>query len=461
MFQTPVLVVLLLALSSLAYYVGRKRAFSVAQGRIRNLHSLPAYYGFYTAIWSALPALLVIGLWVALQDKIVTSMVVAALPEEIRQTGADRLTLVVNDIKNLVAGNITSQEPSPAILAAAERYKELRSFGHGALFAVALSLAVLGGWITLLRIKPHHRARNAVETTILWVLIACSAIAILTTVGIVLSVLFESIRFFQAVPVTEFLFGLNWSPQTAIRADQVGSSGAFGAVPLFAGTLLITLIAMLVAVPVGLMSAIYLAEYAGPKLRATAKPLLEVLAGIPTVVYGFFAALIVAPFIRDSGGMFGLDIASESALAAGLVMGIMIIPFVSSLSDDVINAVPQSLRDGAYGMGATQSETVRKVIFPAALPGIVGAILLAVSRAVGETMIVVMAAGLAANLTANPFEAVTTVTVQIVTLLIGDQEFDSPKTLAAFALGLVLFVITLILNVAALYIVRKYREQYD
>jgi phosphate transport system permease protein len=289
----------------------------------------------------------------------------------------------------------------------------------------------------------------------------CSSIAILTTIGIVLSVLFESIRFFKAVPISDFIFGLEWSPQTAIRADQVGSSGAFGAVPLFAGTMLISFIAMVVAVPIGLMSAIYLSEYAGPKLRATAKPLLEILAGIPTVVYGFFAALTVAPFIRDTGGLLGLDVASESALAAGLVMGIMIIPFVSSLSDDVINAVPQSLRDGAYGLGATQSETIRRVIFPAALPGIVGGILLAVSRAIGETMIVVMAAGLAANLTANPLEAVTTVTVQIVTLLTGDQEFDSPKTLAAFALGLVLFTVTLILNVVALHVVRKYREQYE
>ena len=231
--------------------------------------------------------------------------------------------------------------------------------------------------------------------------------------------------------------------------------------PLFAGTLLISFIAMVVAVPIGLMSAIYLSEFAGPRLRASAKPLLEILAGIPTVVYGFFAALIVAPFIRDSGSMLGLDVASESALAAGLVMGVMIIPFVSSLSDDVINAVPQSLRDGAYALGATQAETIRKVIFPAALPGIVGGILLAVSRAIGETMIVVMAAGLAANLTANPLEAVTTVTVQIVTLLTGDQEFDSPKTLAAFALGLVLFAVTLILNVIALTVVRKYREQYE
>jgi phosphate transport system permease protein len=274
-------------------------------------------------------------------------------------------------------------------------------------------------------------------------------------------VLFESIRFFQMVPVTEFLFGLNWSPQLAIRADQVGSSGAFGAVPLFTGTLLIAGIAMVVAVPVGLFSAIYLAEYAHGKVRAIVKPMLEVLAGIPTVVYGFFAALVVAPNIRGFGEALGLEVSSESALAAGLVMGIMIIPFVSSLADDMITAVPQSLRDGSYGLGATQSETIRRVVLPAALPGIVGGVLLAISRAIGETMIVVMAAGLGANLTANPLEAVTTVTTQIVTLLVGDQEFDSPKTLAAFALGLMLFVVTLSLNIIALHVVRKYREQYE
>src|SRR5690606_33271974 len=290
-------------------------------------------------------------------------------------------------------------------------------------------------------------ARNIVERAVMVAMIVSSGIAILTTIGIVLSLLFESMRFFAQVPITEFLFGLHWSPQTALRADQVGSSGSFGAVPVFAGTLLSTLIAMLVAVPIGLLSAIYMSEYATPRIRSVAKPVLEILAGIPTVVYGFFAALTVAPFFRDWGAAIGLDVSSESALAAGVVMGIMIIPFVSSLSDDVMNAVPQSLRDGSYALGATKSETIKQVIFPAALPGIVGAILLAVSRAIGETMIVVMAAGLAANLTANPFEAVTTVTVQIVTLLVGDQEFDSPKTLAAFALGLVLFLVTLALNV--------------
>jgi phosphate transport system permease protein len=292
-------------------------------------------------------------------------------------------------------------------------------------------------------------------------MIVASTIAIMTTVGIVLSLLFEALRFFGRISIFEFLFGLHWAPQTAIREGQVGSSGTFGAVPLFAGTLLITVIAMLVAVPVGLFSAVYLSDYAPKRIRASVKPILEILAGVPTVVYGFFAALTVAPFFREMGNGLGLDVASQSALAAGIVMGIMIIPFVSSLSDDVMNAVPQDLRNGAYAMGATQSETIKQVVFPAALPGIVGAILLAISRAIGETMIVVMAAGLAANLTANPLEAVTTVTVQIVTLLTGDQEFDSAKTLAAFALGITLFVVTLCLNVAALNIVRKYREKYE
>jgi phosphate transport system permease protein len=305
------------------------------------------------------------------------------------------------------------------------------------------------------------RARNQFERFVKYVLLACSAVAVLTTIGIVFSVVFEAMHFFSKVSPIDFLFGLQWSPQTAMREDQVGSSGAFGIVPLIVGTLLITVIAMLVAGPLGLFSAIYMAEYATPKIRAVVKPILEILAGIPTVVLGFFAALTVAPLIRSSGQSLGLDVASESALAAGLVMGMMIIPFVSSLSDDVINAVPQSLRDGSYAMGATKSETIKRVVLPAALPGIVSAFMLAISRAVGETMIVVMAAGLAANLTFNPLAAVTTVTVQIKTLLVGDQEFDSAKTLSAFALGLVLFFFTLALNYIALKIVQRYREQYD
>ncbi len=300
-----------------------------------------------------------------------------------------------------------------------------------------------------------------VERMVMGLLIACSTVAVLTTIGIVLSLVFESFLFFRKVPITDFLFGLQWSPQTAIRADQVGASGAFGAIPLLVGTALISAIALSVSGPVGLYAAIYIAEYASPRFRAVVKPALEVLAGIPTVVYGFFAALFVAPLLRQGGESIGLAVSSESALAAGLVMGVMTIPFVSSITDDAITAVPSALKEGALGMGATRSEMVRQVVLPAALPGIAGGMLLATSRVIGETMIVVMAAGLTANLTINPLEAVTTVTVQIVTLLTGDQEFDSAKTLSAFALGLLLFVVTLILNVIALKIVKTYREQYD
>lgn len=306
-----------------------------------------------------------------------------------------------------------------------------------------------------------RRRRIAVERLIIGLLVAGSTVAVLTTIGIVLSLVFESIQFFRIVPVGEFLFGLQWSPQTAIRADQVGSTGAFGAVPLLVGTFLISAIALTVSGPIGLLSAVYLAEYATPSFRNLVKPLLEVLAGIPTVVYGFFAALFVAPLLRQGGDAIGLAVSSESALAAGLVMGVMTIPFVSSITDDTITAVPASLKEGALGLGSTRSEAIRNVVLPAALPGIAGGMLLAASRVIGETMIVVMAAGLTANLTLNPLAAVTTVTVQIVTLLTGDQEFDSAKTLSAFALGLLLFMVTLVLNVLALRIVKKYREQYE
>jgi phosphate transport system permease protein len=457
------ILIVLLVLSALVFIAGRRRAFSVAGGHkgLKDLHSRPGYYGMLTALWCLIPAALVFGVWSAAEHTVITNLVVSELPADIRELPSSRLDLVINDIRNTAHGNIASVKADPVITGAAEHMKSLESIANMALLVVVLCLASLASALTMRQIKRTTRARNQVEMALKIILIACSTVAIFTTIGIVLSVLFEAIRFFHHVPVTEFLFGLEWSPQMAIREDQVGSSGAFGAVPVFAGTLMISFIAMLVAVPIGLFAAIYLAEYAGKRLRAIAKPLMEILAGIPTVVYGFFAALTVAPLIRNSGSSIGLDVSSESALAAGLVMGIMIIPFVSSLSDDVINAVPQALRDGAYGLGATKSETVKHVILPAALPGIVGGVLLAASRAIGETMIVVMAAGLAANLTANPLQAVTTVTVQIVTLLVGDQEFDSPKTLAAFALGLVLFVVTLILNIIALRVVRKYREQYD
>jgi phosphate transport system permease protein len=318
-----------------------------------------------------------------------------------------------------------------------------------------------GAVLTLYRSTPNFQTISYSESGIKLLLVLSTLFSVMITFAIIASVIYESWRFFEIVPMHEFLFGTTWSQQIAMRADQGGSSGAFGAVPLFVGTFLITLIAMLIAGPLGLFSAIYLSEYASKKTRGYIKPALEVLAGIPTVVYGYFAALTVAPLIRQFGEAVGLEVASESALAAGVVMGIMIIPYVLSLSDDVINAVPQSLRDASYGLGATKSETIKRVVLPAALPGIMGAMLLGISRAVGETMIVVMAAGLAANLTINPFESVTTVTVQIVTLLTGDQEFDSPKTLSAFALGLTLFVITLFLNLVALRIVKKYREKYD
>jgi phosphate transport system permease protein len=449
-------------LALIGYWAGRQRAVgaAVAAGP-RSFHSLPGYHGGYVALWCALPALTLLALWQMFEPVWLRSGVLETLPEATRTLSENQLGLVYNDIRNLVDGNIVAVEPTPEVTAAAQRYTELRAASRnletGAV--IVLGIVVLG-W-AYRRVRPEFRARNRVERAIELLLIAASCVAILTTIGIFLSVFVEALRFFQQVSPLDFLFGLSWSAQTAIREDQVASAGAFGAVPLFAGTLLISGIAMLVAVPVGLMSAIYLSEYASRRFRAYAKPLLEILAGIPTVVYGYFAALTVAPLLRGLGEALGLGVASESALGAGLVMGIMIIPFVSSLSDDVITAVPQAMRDGSYGLGATRSETIRNVVFPAALPGIVGAVLLAVSRAIGETMIVVMAAGLAANLTVNPLEAVTTVTVQIVMLLTGDQEFDSAKTLAAFALGLVLFLVTLMLNVVALRVVRRYREQYE
>ena len=390
-----------------AYYTGIRKSLVLREERL--LHSTPVYHGAILAVNSSLASILFIIIWIFLEKNI---------------------------------------------------FLELSSSRY-ILFIISILIFILTAIITFKKIKHEFKARDKLEKIIELFLLACSTLAVLVTIGIVLSVIFESNKFFSAVPISDFLFGTHWSPQMPIREDQVGSTGAFGAVPLFTGTFLIAFIAMCIAGPIGLMSAIYLSEYASKKVRDIVKPLTEILAGIPTVVYGFFAVIVVAPFIRNAGQHFGLEIASESALAAGLVMGVMIIPFVSSISDDVINAVPQNLKNGSLGLGATKSETIKKVIIPAALPGIIGGLLLAVSRAIGETMIVVMAAGMSANLTANPFEAVTTVTVQIVVLLVGDQEFDSPKTLAAFALGLVLFIMTLILNYIALHIVRKYREQYE
>ena len=459
------LFIVLILLTAAGYFMGRKRVVSLAGGDPRGLHSRPVYHGAYLAIWCALPAILIAASWLICEPMVLEGIVVSSLPAEFQSLPPDRLGLLLNDIANVAEGKVFGGMADPAraaaVQTAAQHLLELQEIGDYALFALAIGVAAVAGLLALRNTSPQLRARTHVETVIHLFLIACSMIAIITTIGIVLSLIFESIRFFGKVSIIEFLFGTKWSPQTALREDQVGASGAFGAIPLFAGTLLITAIAMVIAVPTGLFSAIFLSDYANPRLRGFVKPILEILAGIPTVVYGFFAALTMAPYLRGLGGWLNLDVASESALAAGLVMGIMIIPFISSLSDDMINSVPQSLRDGSYALGATRSETITKVVIPAALPGIFAAILLAVSRAIGETMIVVMAAGLAANLTANPFEAVTTVTVQIVTLLVGDQEFDSAKTLAAFALGLVLFCATLTMNVIALHVVRKYREKYD
>ena len=457
--MTIMLTILLLAAA--AYVLARRRAWAVAAGRLASLHSRPVYHAWFAALIAAAPALALWFLWLLFGERLLLALAETELPPAFLEQPAFTLNFHLEEIVRLAEGLAPRRPPAPEVVAAAEVYARYQSIGSATSIAGAFALALAGAALALRLISPEFKARHHVERWVTYTLFAAATVSVLTTVGIVFSVLFESIRFFERIPITEFLFGLHWSPQTAIREDQIGASGSFGAVPLFAGTLLVTVIALLVAGPLGLLSAIYLSEYAGPRFRAVAKPVLELLAGIPTVVYGFFAALTVAPFIRDLGASLGLNVASESALAAGGVMGIMIIPFVSSLSDDALSAVPMSLREASLGLGATRAETVRKVILPAALPGVIAGFLLAVSRAIGETMIVVMAAGLAANLTANPFEAVTTVTVQIVTLLVGDQQFDSAKTLAAFALGLVLFIGTLLLNIAALYVLKTYREKYD
>ena len=461
--QTSNLIIALLVMSALAYFFGyqRSQGFARQLGGVRNLHSLPSYYGMRVALWCGLPSALLLFICLAFEETIISKMLLAGIPDEIRPASVAEYNLLMNKIENLASGALSAEGVKPALLDAAAALGYLRDMSQRLLTGLALLVAGGGGLWGWWRMSAQLRARQQVEKIFKTFLLLCASLAIFTTLGILLSVIFESLRFFQQVPVSEFLFGLEWSPQTAIRPDQVGGTGSFGAVPLFLGTLLISFIAMMVAVPAGLMSAIYLAEYAGSKVRSFVKPALEILAGVPTVVYGYFAALTVAPFIRDTGTSMGLSVTSESALAAGLVMGIMIIPFISSLADDVINAVPQTMRDGSLALGATHSETIKQVIIPAALPGIVGGVLLAVSRAIGETMIVVMAAGLAAKLTVNPLDTVTTVTVQIVTLLVGDQEFDSAKTLSAFALGLMLFTVTLGLNFIALRVVKKYREQYE
>ena len=451
---------LILALTSVAFVLGR----TYASGAIREgakLHSVPGYHGAFVAVWVGLPALVLVLLWLFLQGPVVDRLILASLPSEFTASlDPSRLTLVLSEIKNVASGNIFG-EPAPEIVAAAERFVVWDALARWSMLVVVLAVMLLAMFLARSRLRPRFRARNGVEKALDVVMIFSAISAVLITVGIVLSLVFEAARFFRMVPFWEFLFGLRWEPQMPIRADQVAGLGAFGAVPVFTGTLLIASIALAVAIPVGLFTAIYLIEYANEKIRVVVKPVMEVLAGIPTVVYGFFAVLVIAPSIRAAGLSVGLLTSPSSALAAGLVMGIMIIPFISSLSDDALRAVPRSMRDGSLALGATRAETMKRVLIPAALPGIMGGVLLAASRAIGETMIVVMAAGLIATLTLNPLDGVTTVTVQIVTLLIGDTAFDSPKTLAAFALGLVLFLVTLGINILALSIVRRFREKYD
>ena len=478
---------IIIALAVGGYFAGRAKAISARDSGTARLHSLPSYYGQSVALFAAIPGFVIMALWLLLQPMAIESRVSGAI-SGIDVPAGGSINLVLVDVRRIADGldravaagvltedslrrlivedtNIRSllgqvgvalgSDVGAEMFFAARMYRDSTKTGQLAMAFVVLGVAATGLAFALRRVHPDFRARNVVERITLYILIAASFVAVLTTVGIVLSLVSETWRFFGMYPAKDFFFSLTWNPQFRGGSD-------LGIWPLVWGTLYVSFIALLFAVPVGLMSAIYLAEYASKPVRAIAKPLLEILAGIPTIVYGLFALVTVGPMLRDYFAQpLGLGTSSASVMTAGLVMGIMLIPFVSSLSDDIINAVPQSLRDGSYGLGATPSETTRKVILPAALPGIVGAILLAASRAIGETMIVVLGAGAAAKLDLNPFEAMTTVTVKIVSQLTGDTEFASPETLVAFALGLTLFVFTLGLNVVALVIVRKYREQYE
>ncbi|MDT8344268.1 MAG: phosphate ABC transporter permease subunit PstC [Thermohalobaculum sp.] len=453
---------LAILLAAIAGYVVNSRAAQArALGAGARFHSLPGFHGAYALFLTGLPAFLFVLAWLAFQGPIIDAIVMASLPEDgVAGLEPGKLSLIVAEVKS-IAGGAVFGTPEPWKYAAAEYYGSLRGTFAAALWACALVICGIGLFVARSRVAPDFRARHRVEHITSGIMIACAGLAILVTGGIVASLVYESIRFFEQVPIAEFLFGLNWEPQIALRPDQIAGAGAFGWLPVFLGTIVITAVALLVSLPIGLLSAIYLNEFASARIRSLGKPMLEILAGVPTVVYGFFAVLVVAPAIRNAGQTIGLDVSPNTALAAGGVMGIMLIPFISSFTDDALSAVPRSLRDGSLALGATRGETMTKVLFPAAIPGIVGGVLLAVSRAIGETMIVVMAAGLIATMTINPLDSVTTVTVQIVTLLIGDTEFDNPKTLAAFALGMMLFLVTLALNVIALRVVRKYRELYD
>ena len=442
-----------------SYIFGKSRIKKLVYSTNLRPKSQYNYHAQYVLSWCLLPALIVYFSWAVFEEQIIQNLILDSF--EYVEGAAYDDGLLLAEIRNTANNTDFSAGKSQEIINAASQYKSLKLTSEISFYISIIIIMILGSLYAVRKINIQFNAQDTIEKYIKYILIFCSSIAVLTTIGIIFSLIFESFRFFSQVSIFEFLFSTEWYPFIPIREGQAAAEGSFGAVPIFAGTFLIMIVAMCVAAPIGLLTAIYLSEYASQKVRKTVKPLLEILAGIPTIVYGFFAFVTVAPFVKSFGQSIGIDASPTSALAAGLVMGVMIIPFISSLSDDVINSVPQSLREGSLGIGANKAETIKKVILPAALPGIVGAFLLAISRAIGETMIVVVAAGTAANLTANPFENVTTVTVQIVVALIGDQEFDNPRTLSAFALGLVLFVITLSLNVLALRIVKKYRERYE
>ena len=449
-----------LVLTGLGYVLGRRGAHLSVSGEVRVLHSLPSYHGLYLALWVGLPGLALLIVWPIVAGELIPALVATTLPVELRAQAPYLVDILLSDIRNLARGGIVGREVDAVIQRAADYHASLERLSRIWLAVAVVAVGAAGFLWRRRRIAPELRARNAVERTARVLLVACSTIAVFITLGIVLSLMFEAVRFFGLVPLGDFLFGLTWSPQTAIRADQVGSSGAFGAVPLVAGTLLITTIAMLIAAPVGLTSAIYMSEYASPSLRRIAKPLMEVLAGIPTVVYGFFAALTIAPFLRDTGSIVGLNVASESALAAGLVMGIMIIPMVSSLSEDAMVAVPRSLREAAYALGATRFEVALRVVVPAALSGIIASFILGLSRAIGETMLVTIAAGATPRMTFNPIESIQTMTAFIVQLSLGEAARGSPEYNAIFAVGFLLFIMTLLMNVIGHFAVRRWREKY-
>ncbi len=457
--NTALIATVLLILLGFAYQAGWSRSRSLVPAGEGRLHSRPVYHGTLVAIWAIAPALLILALWTFLGDTVSRAYLLAQLPPEVSELDPAQLEDVVRRIRQIASGFGVVGETQPFENQAAQALREFRTLTSATILAAAAGTGALALWLARKRISLRLRARNEVERLVSWVMIGCSVVAILTTVGIVASLLFEAIRFFTFVHPVDFFFGTVWNPGFSTTGH--GAAGEYGLLPLLWGTLMVAAIAILVALPIGLMTAIYLTQYASPRVRGAVKPIIELLAGIPTIVYGFFALVTVGPFLAGLGDVLGLDIRATSALTAGIVMGIMIIPFISSLSDDIIRQVPRAMRDGSLGLGATQSETIKRVVLPAALPGIVGAFLLAVSRAIGETMIVVLAAGNSPFLRLNPGEPVSTVTVTIVNQLTGDTDFASPQSLVAFALGLTLFGMTLILNVAALYIVRRYREQYE